>query len=379
MLRVIKLILPFIRRKTKHKTQQTMPSKTQLYREIIVKYEEMYGDLPDIGDKPLLLNITGPFRNDLYKNDYIYDKDMLNMVLFAMCVTIILAPSLVTLILMMSICFMCVHTSRIYVDYSKVFDGEFIDIDGQMIGIVAPTQEQEGKLESDNLYEINDKQRLIEALVRAGLDGDVDVVVASVGSSTTQFIDGQKHTKKNEIEVGVDCPLDDEITELLDAVELDENGILVVMNSVGYAVRIDAGALYNDNQSNTDTITPEIVDRVVGGSGDNKNAQNFAHKLIKRHKEGKYKYILVVIPRGDPAMPQGGSHTHQRMLEAARHGINITVIEVSGKQTKKFELVDGNSRDYSAESICGRIKNKKIVTKEGKTYGSGVVFKGIRL
>ena len=353
-----------------------MPSKTQLYREIIVKYEETYGDLPETGDKPILLNITGPFRNDIYK---IVHKDAFNMVLYAMCTTILIAPSLASIILMMGICFMCVHTSRIYVDYSKVFDGEFIDIDGQMIGIVVPTQAQEGKLESDNFYEINDKKRLIEALVRAGLDGDANIVVASVGSSTTQFIDGQEKTNTSEIEVGVDNPLDDQITELLDAVDLDETGILVVMNSAGYAVRVNTGALYNDNQSNTDTITPEIVYRVVGGSGDNTNAQNFAHKLIKQHKKGEYKYILVVIPRGDPAMPQGGSHTHQRMLEAARHGINIMVIEVSGKQTKKFELMDGNSRDYSAESICGRIKHKKVVTRDGKTYGSGVVFNGIRL
>jgi hypothetical protein len=67
------------------------------------------------------------------------------------------------------------------------------------------------------------------------------------------------------------------------------------------------------------------------------------------------------------------------MLEAARHGFNITVIEVSGKQTKIFELMDGNVKDYSAESICGRIKNKKVLTKEGKTYGSGVVFGGFKL
>lgn len=356
-----------------------MPSKTQLYREIISKYEETYGDLPDTGGKPLLLNITGPFRNSLYKNNHVYDKDVLNMVLFAMCVTIALAPSLVTLILMMSICFMCVHTSKIYVDYSKVFDGEFIEIDGQMIGIVAPTQVQEGELETRNFDETNDGRKLREALMRAGLDGNAKVSVASVGSTTTQFIYGQENTKMNEIEVGVDNPIDDEISELLDAVELDENGILAVMNSAGYAVRVDAGALYNDNQLERDTITHEITPRVVGGSGDNTHAMNFAKKVVAKHKAGKYKYTLVFIPRGDPAMPQGGSHTHQRILEAARHGFHITVLEVSGKQSKLFELMDEDIKNYSAESICGRIKNKKMVTKEGKTYGSGIVFKGIAL
>lgn len=353
-----------------------MSSKTQLYRKIIAKYEETY-PLPDTGDKPLLLNITGPFRNKLYETDHTYDKTMLSMVLLTMCVTILLAPSFVTVLLMSGICFVCLRSSRVYVDYSKLLDGEFIEINGRMIGIVAPTQEEEGKLESDNLYEINDKRRLAEALARAGLDGDAVTVVASVGSSTSQIIDGHKHTKTNEFEVGVDNPSDGKIAELLNAMDLDENGILVIMNSAGYATRVDAGALYNDNHSNTDTISPEIVDRVVGGSGDNKNAQQFARKLIKGHKEGKYKYTLVYIPRGDPAMPQGGSHTHQRMLEAARHGFNITVVEVSGKQTTAFELMDGNVKDYSAESICGRIKKTKVLTKEGKTYGSGLVFKGI--
>lgn len=376
VLRLKKLIYDSYRQPTINSVYTIMSSKTQLYRKIIAKYEETY-PLPDTGDKPLLLNITGPFRNKLYETDHTYDKTMLSMILFTMCVTILLAPSFVTVLLMSGICFVCLRSSRMYVDYSKLLDGEFIEINGRMIGIVAPTQEEEGKLESDNLYEINDKRRLAEALARAGLDGDAVVVVASVGSSTSQIIDGHKHTKTNEFEVGVDNPSDGKIAELLNAVDLDENGILAVMNSAGYATRVDAGALYNDNHSNTDTISPEIVDRVVGGSGDNKNAQQFARKLIKGHKEGKCKYTLVYIPRGDPAMPQGGSHTHQRMLEAARHGFNITVVEVSGKQTTAFEFMDGNVKDSSAESICGRIKKTKVLTKEGKTYGSGLVFKGI--
>ena len=356
-----------------------MPSKTQLYREIVAKYEDTYGDLPDTGKKPLLINITGSFRNDLYKNNHIYDKDVLNLVLTAICITIILAPRFVTLILMMSICFMCVHTSKIYVDYSKIFDGEFIEIDGRMIGVVAPTQKGEGELEGRNFDEINDGRKLREALMRAELDGDANVVVVSVGSTTAQIIYGQEYAKMNEIEVGVDNPLDVEITELLDAVELDDNGIVAVMNSSGYAFRINAGVLYNDNLLERDTITHEITPRVVGGSGDNVNAMNFAKKVVAKHKAGKYNYTLVFIPRGDPSMPQGGSHTHQRILDAVRHGFNITVLEVSGKQTKLFELMDGDIKDYSAESICGRIKNKKVLTKAGKTYGSGVVFKGIKL
>lgn len=357
-----------------------MPSKIQLYREIIVKYEETYGPLLDTYDNPILINITGQFRNQLYKNIAIYNNKILYMMIFALCATIIFAPNLMTFILMMGICFTCVHNSDIYFDYSNVFDGEFIDIDGCMVGVVVPTQEEEERLESGNFYEINDRRKLMKVLVRAGLDGDANAVVASVGSTTTQFIYGQTYTKKNEVDVGVYNPLDYEITELLDTPKLGYDDIMVVMNSAGYALSLDAGVLYNDNQSNTDTITSNIVDRVVCGSGDNTDAKNFVHKLITRHKEGKYKYTLVLIPRGDPAMPQGGSHTRQRILEAARHGFNITVIEVSGKQTKIFELMDdGDVKDYSAESICGRIKKRKVLTKEGNTYGSGVVFEGIKL
>ena len=350
-----------------------MPSKTQLYRTVIAKYEETYGTLPDTGDKPLLINITGPLRNDLYKNNQIYDK---YMVLAAMGFALIFVPTIITLILMCSI---CVMYFKIDVDYSNVFDGEFIDIEGRMIGVVMPTQEEEGELETRNFDETDDGRKLREALMRAGLDGDAKVAVASVGSSTTQFIYGQAFTDTNEIEVGVDNQLDAEITELLDKPKLGYDDILVIMNSACYAFRVDAGALYNDNQLESDTITHEIVPRVVGGSGDNTNAMNFAKKVVAKHKKGQYKYTLVFIPRGDPTMPQGGSHTHQRILEAARHGFNIMVLEVSGKQTKLFELMDGDVKDYSAESICGRIKNKKMVTSEGKTYGSGVVFKGINL
>ena len=123
-----------------------MSSKAQLYREIVTKYEDTYGNLPDNGNKPLLINITGPLRKKLYENDRLYDKDVLYMNIAAIIFAVIFAPNLMTLILMasmsmsMSICFL--H-SEIHVDYSKVFDGEYIDIDGRMIGVVIPTQEEQ--------------------------------------------------------------------------------------------------------------------------------------------------------------------------------------------------------------------------------------------
>jgi hypothetical protein len=351
-------------------------TKVQLYREVVAAYVSTYGSLPS--NKPVLINITGEFRNNTFTNKIVYDKDIINTAVFALCITLLLVPNITATLLMMGICFICVQSSRFYLDYSKVFDGEFIDVDGQMIGVVMPTQAEEGRLEAANFMETNDGQKQAEAIQRAGLDTSSHVCTVSVGSTTAQFINGQK-TNQNEVEVGVDAYSDEAIVELLEAQNLKYDDILVVINSVGYAFCVDAGIVYNDNQMEEDTITQNIEPRVVGGSGDNTNAMNFAKRVVALHKARKYNYILAFVPRGDPTMPQGGSHTNQRILEAARQGFTITVIEVSGKQTKLSELMDGDGKDYSAESICRRIKTKKMLTREGKTYGSGVVFKDIKL
>lgn len=348
-------------------------TKIQYYREIVAAHIATYGPLPP--NKPILFNITGAFRNN---NQFVYNKDIINTAVFAVCMTLLLIPDIASTLLMMGICLICVKSSRFYTDYSKIFNGEFIEIDGQIIGVVMPTQAEEGRLEAANFMEINDGQKQAEAIQRAGLDTSSHVCTVSVGSTTAQFINGQK-TNKNEVEVGVDAYSDEAIAELLDAQNLKYDDILVVINSAGYAFRVDAGIVYNDNQMEEDTITHNIEPRVVGGSGDNTNAMNFAKRVVALHKARKCNYILAFVPRGDPTMPQGGSHTNQRILEAARQGFPIHVIEVSGKQTKASELMDGDAKDYSAESICGRIKTKKLLTGEGKTYGSGVVFKDVKL
>jgi hypothetical protein len=199
--------------------------------------------------------------------------------------------------------------------------------------------------------------------------------VASIGSTTTQFIFGQKNVKQTEIDVGID---NTEIDELLNN---QTEGILCIMNSAAYAIKEDVGIVYNDNASETDTISENIVERMIGGTGNNKKAMAFAEKVVRRHKELNKDYILVFIPRGDKTMPQGGSHAKQRIVEKIREtsGRRMRVIEVSGKQTKVFEIDEKDDdyelENYHTEKLCKLIKEKKITTSEGKTYGSADLFK----
>jgi hypothetical protein len=160
---------------------------------------------------------------------------------------------------------------------------------------------------------------------------------------------------------------------------ISHDGVVAMMNSAGYAIRVDAGIVYNDNKVEYDTITKNIVDREIGGTGNNQTAQKFARRLVSLHKQLDCNYVLAFIPRGDKTMPQGGSHSKQRILNSLRSGDNITVIEVSGKQTKMFGLHNNTSTpEYrDAEHICKNIKETKITDVNGKSHGSGVVFEHI--
>jgi hypothetical protein len=286
--------------------------------------------------------------------------------IFAVLAMFMLAPN------WMSITFTIV-SSLIYIDMSQnVFDGEILDINGRKIGVAIPSQEEEGDGETRNFKETNDEKKLNEALERAGLDKTMEKSVASIGSTTTQFIFGQKNVKQTEIDVGID---NTEIDELLNN---QTEGIMCIMNSASYAIKEDAGIVYNDNASGTDTISENIVERMIGGTGNNKKAMAFAEKVVRRHKELNKRYILVFIPRGDKTMPQGGSHAKQRIVDKIREtsGRRMRVIEVSGKQTKVFEIDDNfELENYHTEKLCKLIKEKKITTSEGKTYGSADVFK----
>jgi hypothetical protein len=99
----------------------------------------------------------------------------------------------------------------------------------------------------------------------------------------------------------------------------------------------------------------------------------FIEKLVELHEQGKYDYTLAVVPRGNKAMPQGGSHSKQYVLEHLLNKRNVALIEVSGKQSKKFEY-SGDFTEDDREGICKHIKETKITDENGKSHGSGTVF-----
>jgi hypothetical protein len=347
-------------------------TKQQRYTKIVRDYEDMYGALPsDENETPTMFVVTGPFRK--YIHDQMDNVEFNLGLLVAVLAMFMLAPN------WMSITFTIV-SSLIYIDMSQnLFDGEILDINGRKIGVAIPSQEEEGDGEARNFKETNDEKKLNEALERAGLKSNtMTKTVASIGSATTQFIFGQKNVKQTEIDIGIDNSLDEEIDELLNN---QTEGIMCIMNSAAYAIKEDAGIVYNDNVSGTDTISENIVERMIGGTGNNKKAMAFTEKVVRRHKELNKDYILVFIPRGDKTMPQGGSHAKQRIVDKIREtsGRRMRVIEVSGKQTKVFEIDekedDYELDNYHTEKLCKLIKEKKITTSEGKTYGSADVFK----
>ena len=352
-------------------------SKKQQYEGFVREYEKVYGSLP-AGDKPILFNVTGPLRNQYYKEE----KEPENLFMFVILSVImmnisavsimyaILHTNLVSAALFSSIVAVYIHRLSIIYGVKKrinVFDGELITINGREIGVAFPTQEQERELEERNFKQTADLFKLMAALDRAKLTANKKLCVISVGSTTAQCIFGD--TTKPEIEVGIDNP--EKIRELLESVPLGLDDVLVIMNSAGYGVKEDAEIVYNDNVMEYDTITGNIVERTVGGTGNNAAAMEFIRKLTRMHKSLDKNYVLAVVPRGDKTMPQGGSHSKQRILEAIDEQLDIIVVEVSGKQTKQFEFVDDGVGALSTEGICKKIKETKIVTVEGKTYGSG--------
>ena len=351
-------------------------TKQQRYAKIVRDYENMYGHLPSDEDEvTTMFVVTGPFRKHIHDqmDDFEFNRNLL-VVVFA---AFMLAPTWI------SIAFTIIAV-LIYINRPQnVFDGEIIDINGRKIGVAIPSQEEEGDGEARNFKETNDEKKLDEALERAGLKpNSMEKSVASIGSTTTQFIFGQKNVKQTEIDVGIDNSLDEEIDELLNN---QMEGILCIMNSASYAIKEDAGIVYNDNESGTDTISENIVERMIGGTGNNKKAMAFAEKVVRRHKELNKCYILAFIPRGDKTMPQGGSHAKQRIVDRIREtsGSRMRLIEVSGKQTKLFEI-DENDDDYELENyhtekLCKLIKEKKIMTSDGKTYGSADVFRRLEV
>ena len=352
-------------------------TKHQYYRAIVQKFTKTYGsDTLDNLKHPMVFNITGPYRNKVHAQSM---RDLYIFIAFfsaiAWFISIYMAGVAFCIILIRN----CYQTGQLLNDdATDIFDGEILNIDGHMIGVAIPTQMEEGDLESQNLRETGDVDKLTRALDKARVHyKDSEIALWSTGTSSSQCIKGHEIAPFCEFDMGIENWSDAQITEFLRAHEkvLTHDGVLVFINSVGYAIGVDAGIVYNDNKVEYDTITSNIAPRTIGATGDNNGVMEFARRLVHIHQKLDCNYILAIVPRGDKSMPQGGSHSKQRALDHYRSGDVVVIIEVSGKQTKKFEVQKNTcTADDTAEHICKNIKETKIVDASGKTYGSGVVF-----
>lgn len=345
--------------------------KTEQYRAILKSYESVYGEL-DTTKKPAIISITGHFRNNEYQQrNTMYYAAAVMYIIAAVFASFYLANPLVIVFVT---AFPYLMVKSLIFDPEKAFDGEIIVVNGKKIGVLMQSQETEGKMESRNFVQTNDKRKLINKLNEAGITfNEQEVVTWSIGSTTGQCIDGK--APYTEAEMGIDVPDDATMRAFLKAhaKKLSHNGVLVLMNSVGYGVDEKAGIVYSDNKLEYENIRRNTVPRSIGGTGNNEAAMKFISKMVELHEEGDYNYVLAVVPRGDKSMPQGGSHSKQRVLEHILCKRNVTVIEVSGKQTKMFELQYG-LYDDDLEVVCRHIKESKITDATGRSYGSGIVF-----
>jgi hypothetical protein len=350
-----------------------MTSKTEQYRAILEKYESTYGEV-ETSKKPIIFNITGTYRNKLYEQrTWGYYAATAMFLIVAWFASFYLANPLIAVFvagvqysLVVSLLF----------DPEQVFDGEIIDVNGKKFGVLAQSQETEGKMESRNFVQTNDKRKLIDQLRKADIVfNEKEVVTWSIGSTTGQCIDGLTVAPYTEVDMGIETQDDTTIRAFLKAHEkkLSYNGVLVLMNSAGYGIDEKAGIVYSDNKDEYENIRRNIVPRIIGGTGNNDTAMNFIAKFVELHKEGEYNYVLAVVPRGNKSMPQGGSHSKQYVLEHLLNKRNVALIEVSGKQTKKFEYA-GDFTEDDREGICKNIKEKKIIDENGKSHGSFQVF-----
>lgn len=319
----------------------TTAAKVAAYRGYVTAYTNKYGQLPD-GD--IVISITGLHRDNLWK-------------------------------------------ARTKDQMSFVPDGELLVVDGRNIAVVAATQQEEGDLESKNFDASGDLARLLTAAENAKLPTTTAYTVASVGSTSTQIIFNQ-NSSSADVAAGTDTPCDATLIQLkalLESVPNEEGRTLVIIGSAGYAMSKDSGMCFaNTLGLLSNSIYDNMVDRVVGGTGDNVKAQLFILRLTRLHRVGGYKFVLAIVPRGVPEMPQGGSHSKQRILDAFNSvpSRRIVVIEVSGKQTKIFESslsVVGDKPTTDAD-FCASINERKVpdLKDKEKTYGSGELFESVR-
>ena len=359
----------------KSQYQQTMSKQIQ-YRIVLDKFEKIYGNAHTRNQaKPIIFNVTGSYRNKLHSGSNTW---MLELMMYIVIFIIISMAS--TGYFAGFIVFLVRVVNMYYLDdnLNSMFDGEIMEIYGVKMGVDIPSHRLEAKRESLNFIEINEKKRLIDKLNECKIIYDDNKVVTwSIGSTTGQCIDGHIMAPFTQVKMGVDGFSDEDLEKFLDAHNkiLGHDCVLALLNSVGYGVNENGGIVYSDNTMEYDNILGSVVPRTVGGTGNNKNAMKFVTRLAKIHIRRKCDFTLAIVPRGDPTMPQGGSHSKQIVLEHFLNGEDVAVIEISGKQTKMFELYADTCSDMdSADTICKSIKESKILDENKKSHGSNTVF-----
>jgi len=346
-----------------------MNSYQALCYDVVSKYTAGFG-APLDEHRPTVFNITGDYRNKFHEENNARLQRLRSQMFLASVVILALTNSWLMFIVTTTIVALATRPMNIYTT-------NLVNINGRQVAVAIPTQEEEGCLEARNFEETKDVQRLYKGL---GFDINKEkktIVVVSVGSKSSQVIYGQEYTRKTEFDMGVDNQnnLDDVFAAIRGGCDY-----VCFMNAIGYGVRVDAGIVVSDNVAAKYNVTENIVERTVGGTGNNAAAMSLVRQLLDLHQRIGYQFPIAFVPRGDPAMPQGGSHSKQRLVDAIRssNGLPVTVIEISGKQTKQFYIEDKDN-DWeldrcSTEELCKLIKEKKIVDEDGKTYGSGYIL-----
>jgi hypothetical protein len=345
-----------------------MNSYQNLCYNVVSGYARSF-DAPLDEHHPTIFNITGDYRNKYHEE---YKARLRSFRIYMLLITVVVSALTSSwVVFAVSLATVAYVTTPITGDVT-----DFVNINGLKVAVVIPTQEEEGALEARNMEETKDVQRLYRGL-GLNLTQKKNLVVVSVGSKSAQIIYGQEFVAKTEFDMGVDNR--NNLQDVLDSVNT-RCDYVCFMNAIGYGIRVDAGVVVSDNVTNTDDVTENIKPRTVGGTGNNVAAMTLVHQLLALHKSGKFRYKLAFVPRGDPAMPQGGSHSKQRLVDAIRssNGMPVIVIEISGKQTKRF-YIDAKDNDWeldrcSTEELCKLIKESKVVDENGKTYGSGDIL-----
>jgi hypothetical protein len=84
--------------------------------------------------------------------------------------------------------------------------------------------------------------------------------------------------------------------------------------------------------------------------------------------------------KNDCTMPADASHAKQHIVAMIRNTkgyLTPRVVEIGETQTVLSTIVDNYElENYSSRTLCSMIKEEQITAYNGKSYGSGVVFRG---